>query len=127
MQPSLIKLRKIFALEAKREYDDGAVVGGIEKMLFGWAAEARAEDVNEPLILAVTSQLRNYEDLEPEYRAVAINNVWSRIETEVGIEDPEKPDLKAKTQSFQIKERPVSKRPASADGSKPAPTKKKRK
>lgn len=118
MQPSLSKLRKIFRLEAERQYDNGAIMGGMEKMLPGWEAEARAEDVNEPLILAVTGQLRNYEDLEPEYRAEALKNVWQRIEREVGAEPLETAKSKTKnkttpqrTQFIRLKERPVADRP----------------
>lgn len=111
MQPSLSKLRKIFVLEAKRQYDNRAVLGGLEKMIVGWAAEARAEDINEPLVQAVTSQLRNYDDLEPEYRAVALKNVWGRIEREVGTEDGS-PNLAdhVGTKYVRIKEAPVSQR-----------------
>jgi len=118
-------------LEAERQYDNGAIMGGMEKMLPGWEAEARAEDVNEPLILAVTGQLRNYEDLEPEYRAEALKNVWQRIEREVGAEPAENTRSKTKskaipqrTQFIRLKERPVADRPQLAApkraGAKPA-------
>ncbi len=117
MQPSLTKLRKFLRLEAERQYDNGAVMGGMEKMLRGWESEARAEDVNEPLIMAVTSQLRNYEDLEPEYRAEALKNVWQRIVREVGDEPIETNKRKTKTnissqrtQFIRLKERPVAQR-----------------
>ncbi|MEX2160336.1 MAG: ATP-dependent DNA helicase RecG [Anaerolineales bacterium] len=119
MQASLNKLNKIFQLEAQRQYDNRAVMGGIEKMLRGWEAEARADDVNEQLINAVTSQLRNYEDLEPEYRAIAINNVWQRIQREVGDPNRKAGSPKNKTQPertklIRIKERPVAQRPKEA-------------
>lgn len=115
MQPSLDKLRKIFNLEAERQFDNGAVMGGLEKMLPGWAAEAQAEDVNEPLIAAITSQLRNYDDLLPEYRAEALKNVWNRIERETGSEmSIGQPGKHAHTEYFQIKQRPVSERAAKA-------------
>ncbi|MEX1248549.1 MAG: ATP-dependent DNA helicase RecG [Anaerolineales bacterium] len=127
MQSSLNKLKKIFQLEAQRQYDNRAVMGGIEKMLHGWEAEARAEDVNEPLIKAVTSQLRNYDDLEPEYRALAIKNVWQRIQHEVGQEEPGQRDKslpkgklqREKTQLIRIKERPVAQRKPEPPAPKP--------
>ena len=115
MQPSLDKLRKIFNLEAQRQFDNGAVIGGLENMLLGWAAEARDEDVNEPLIVAITSQLRNYDDLLPEYRAEALKNVWNRVERETGSEMSIGQEGKhAHTEYFQIKQRPVSARATKA-------------
>ena len=115
MQPSLDKLRKIFNLEVERQFDNGAVMGGLEKMLPGWAAEAQAEDVNEPLITAITSQLRNYDDLLPEYRAEVLKNVWNRIERETGTEMSAGQQGKhAHTEYFQIKQRPVSERATKA-------------
>jgi ATP-dependent DNA helicase RecG len=144
MQPSLTKLRKFFRLEAERQYDNRAVMGGMQKMLRSWEAEARSEDVNEPLIMAVTGQLRNYEDLDPEIRAEALKNVWQRISREIG-EDPaptkrkaasatkapagRKPTAKKqpeRTQLVRIKERPVSQRPTKSD-SAPKPVKAKAK
>ena len=43
MKPSLLKLQKFFRLEAERNYDNRAVVGGLERMLDTWQAEAQAE------------------------------------------------------------------------------------
>ncbi|UYN90328.1 MAG: ATP-dependent DNA helicase RecG [Anaerolineales bacterium] len=109
MQPSLSKLRKIFSLEAQRQYDNRAVIGGLEQMLPGWASEARAEDVNEPLVNAIVAQLRNYDTLEPEYRSVAINNVSARIERETGTNIAQRSG-RVNTQSFQVRRAPVAKR-----------------
>ncbi len=118
-------------MEAERQYDNGAVMGGMEKMLRGWEAEARAEDVNEPLINAVVTQLRNYEELEPEYRAEALKNVWLRVKRETGeepIENGKKnrpSDRAERTQFISVKERPVSERdqPAPRKTPKTAPSK----
>ncbi|MCL4257341.1 MAG: ATP-dependent DNA helicase RecG [Anaerolineales bacterium] len=123
MQPSLSKLRKIFSLEAKRQYDNRAVIGGLEQMLPGWAAEARAEDVNEPLVHTIVAQLRNYDTLEPEYRAVAINNVWARIERETGT-NAAPGSGRANTQSFQVRRAPVAKRETPTPAKKAARGKK---
>ena len=68
MQPSISKLKKFFSLEAERDYDNGAVMGGLEKMLFGWEAEARADNLDEALITAIGARLRDYGKLSPDGR-----------------------------------------------------------
>jgi ATP-dependent DNA helicase RecG len=52
MKPSLLKLQKFFKLEAERGYDNRAVVGGLDRILSSWEAEARVENLPEDLIQA---------------------------------------------------------------------------
>ena len=60
MKPSLVKLQKFFKLEAERGYDNHAVLGGLERILDRWEAEARMEELPEDLIQAVLERLRDY-------------------------------------------------------------------
>ena len=72
MKPSIQKLQKFFKLEAERGYDDRAVVGGLERMLGPWEAEARADGLEEEVISAVVTRLRDYHRLSPTSRQEAL-------------------------------------------------------
>jgi ATP-dependent DNA helicase RecG len=104
MQPSLSKLRKFFRLEAERSYDNGAVVGGLERMLPGWEAEARAEAVDERLVSEIGSSLRRYAQLTPDERQSALLAIWRRIEGKPAPVAAEKPKATTKTQSHKEKQ-----------------------
>lgn len=93
MKPSLLKLQKFFKLEAERGYDDRAVVGGLERMLEPWEAEARLEGLPEDLIAAVLARLRDYHRLSPGSRQEVLQGLWRRIQSieEKAIDEPEMP------------------------------------
>ncbi len=84
MKPSLQKLQKIFKLEAQKGYDNHAVIGGLERMLAPWEAEARAEGVPEALIQLITARLRDYGRLSPASRQEVIQGILHRIQQERG-------------------------------------------
>ena len=79
MQSSLEKLRKFFRLEHENGYSNTAIIGGLAKMLDFWAAEARADGINEEVIQAVEQRLRSYDGLSPLSRADALKGLWKRI------------------------------------------------
>ena len=54
MKPSLHKLQKILKLEAERGYDNHAVLGGFERFMDHWEAEARLDGLAEDLIQVKT-------------------------------------------------------------------------
>ncbi len=107
MQPSISKLKKFFSLEAERDYDNGAVMGGLEKMLSGWEAEARADKLDEALITAISVRLRDYGKLSPEGREEALKGLWNRVRRELKLAGEEpgnaKPKLAAKPRSRAAK------------------------
>jgi ATP-dependent DNA helicase RecG len=80
MKPSLHKLQKFFKLESERGYDNRAVVGGLERVLQHWEAEARSESVPESLVQNVTTQLRNYSSLSPGERFESLQKIWQQLE-----------------------------------------------
>jgi ATP-dependent DNA helicase RecG len=84
MKPSLVKLQKFFKLEAERGYDNHAVLGGLERILDRWEAEARMEELPEDLIQAVVERLRDYDRLIEKSRAEALDGLWRRIQREMG-------------------------------------------
>jgi len=79
MQPSLEKLYKFFKLENERGFDNRAVVGGLNKILPAWEAEARADLVSDDVIQQVIRCLGDYPDLEPGNRAESLRELWRRI------------------------------------------------
>jgi ATP-dependent DNA helicase RecG len=84
MKPSLQKLQKFFRLEAERNYDNRAVVGGLERMLEPWQAEAQADELPNALVQAVVARLRDYAGLSPNSRAETLEGLWKRIQREAG-------------------------------------------
>ena len=82
MKPSLLKLHKFLKLEIERNYDNRAVVGGLEKMLEPWQAEAQADNLPAELVQAVLSRLRDYANLSPRSRAETLEGLWRRIQRE---------------------------------------------
>ncbi len=86
IQPSVEKLHKFFSLEARRGYDNGAVLGGLGRMLENWEAEARADGLPEDLIRAVGARLRDYGRLSPASRAEVLHGLWARIRRTLGLE-----------------------------------------
>jgi ATP-dependent DNA helicase RecG len=84
MKPSLQKLIKILNLEAERGYDNRAVVGGLERILESWEADARNDSLHEDLIQAVGTRLRDYAQLSESSRAEALNGLRRRLERESG-------------------------------------------
>jgi ATP-dependent DNA helicase RecG len=82
MKPSLQKLHKFLKLEAERGYDNRAVVGGLDRMLPNWEAEARLEGLPEEFIQVVGARLRDYPRLSPSSRAETLEGLWRRIQRE---------------------------------------------
>ena len=80
MKPSLEKLQKIFILEAERGYDNHAVLGGLERLLEHWEAEARIDELPEDLIQAVIVRVRDYGHLKQNSRAEALDGLSRRIQ-----------------------------------------------
>ncbi len=82
MKTSIKKLRKFFRLEAEREYDNKAVMGGLANILSSWELEAREDQLPEQIIQAVISRLRDYHRLSEESREVALKGIWKRVNKE---------------------------------------------
>ena len=90
MKPSIQKLRKFFRLEAERDYDNKAVMGGLSNILSAWEMEAREDQLSEQIIQAVISRLRDYHRLSEDSREVALKGIWQRVTREIGVEDETK-------------------------------------
>lgn len=87
MKSSIGKLHKYFRLEAERNYDNRAVLGGLESMLQSWEVEARADELDEALTRAIVARLRDYGRLSPESREEALKGLWQRIQRQVPVDE----------------------------------------
>ena len=82
MKPSLSKLIKFFKLEAERGYDNRAVMGGLERILESWEAEARSDGVTEELIQSIHARLRDYTSLNEIARGETLAELWQQLQQE---------------------------------------------
>jgi len=85
IKPSIEKLKKFFKLEADREFDNKAVMGGLQKMLDTWVPDARADGIGEDLINAVSSRLRDYPRLSVKSRRDILSGIWKRVMQEMDL------------------------------------------
>jgi len=83
MNPAITKLVKFLRLEAERGYDNRAVLGGLEKMLEPWQAEAQTAGLPPALVEAVLSRLRDYGRLSQKSRQEVLNGLLRRLQQEV--------------------------------------------
>ena len=83
MNSAINKLLNYSRLEARRGFDNRAVVGGLQKMLDPWEAEARETQLSETIILLVTARLRDYPRLSEGSREEILRGLWNRIEQEI--------------------------------------------
>jgi ATP-dependent DNA helicase RecG len=75
MQLSSTKLYKIFKLEAEFQYNNKAVVGGLQQLIQTWAGEARADGLAEEKITQVIQILQRYPRLNALQRWQALKEV----------------------------------------------------
>jgi ATP-dependent DNA helicase RecG len=87
MKPSLDRVLKIFKLEGEQNYENRAVIGGLERMLERWSADARADSVPEDLIQVVLGRMRDYGRLSPTGRADVLDGLARRIQREAGVSE----------------------------------------
>lgn len=91
MKQSIQFLYKIFKLEGERGYDNRAVVGGLDRVLATWEADARLEELQEEVIQAVIARLRDYSRLSGSSRAEALEGLWRRLQQDAGADPLEFP------------------------------------
>jgi ATP-dependent DNA helicase RecG len=84
MQPSIEKLQKFFKLEADMGYSNRAVIGGFERIAPSWESEARADQIPEELVQAISDRLRSYGSLSPTSRQESLQGLWRRIQRTIG-------------------------------------------
>jgi ATP-dependent DNA helicase RecG len=94
MKPSIHKLQKYISLEAERGYDNRAVMGGLDRILERWQAEARLDGLPEELIEAVAARIRDYPRLAETSRAEVLDGLMRRLQRDLDLPEevlPQKP------------------------------------
>jgi ATP-dependent DNA helicase RecG len=108
MRPSLQKLKKYIQLEAQQNYANRAVIGGFERMVEPWFAEAQADALPEELIQSVITRFRDYSSCSLKSRYEALSGLWKRLQSETDealpplplpMDAPPKPTEEAKPHS----------------------------
>jgi ATP-dependent DNA helicase RecG len=120
MNPALEKLVKYLRLEESRGYDDGAVLGGLAKMLEPWRGEARQAGVSEAVLQVVVSRLQDYGRLTPASRSETLAGLWKRLEEAYPELRPAAP-VPATVAPAEPEIRPAVALPASAPPEPPQP------
>lgn len=92
MKSSINKIKKYFELEEERGYDNKAIMGGIDRILENWEAEALAENLSEEIIQMINQRLRDYHHLSESSRAETLDGIWNRLQKEF----PDLPSLDKK-------------------------------
>ncbi len=82
MIPSLQKLKKFILLEAQHNYDNRSVIGGFERMVEPWLAEAQADALSADLISVVRNRIHDYAVLSPKSRYETLMGLWNRLQHE---------------------------------------------
>ncbi|MDE2901023.1 MAG: hypothetical protein OXN15_08395, partial [Chloroflexota bacterium] len=82
--------RRVLELEARRGYDDRAVVGGLGRFLDRWRAELTEEEADS-LPTSLTSALaqRRYRDLSPELRERWVHEALTALGDHLGAAEGE--------------------------------------
>jgi ATP-dependent DNA helicase RecG len=107
MRPSLQKLKKFIQLEAQHNFDNRSVIGGFERMVEPWLAEAQADALSPDLISAVHDRLRDYAGLSPKSRYDTLMGLWHRLQRETEETFPPLP-LPVETTQKPAETEPVS-------------------
>jgi ATP-dependent DNA helicase RecG len=103
MSSSLEKLHKVVLLEVKRNFDNKAVVGGLQKILTVWTEEAQHEKVDPQIINDLKIKIEGYHQVGIDNRSQVIKDIIDVIETATR----KSPEL----QSLQSAEQPAEKLP----------------
>lgn len=74
-QSVIEKLQKILKLEIEYGFENKAVVGGLEKFMPSWAAQAQGAGLDSQLIDNVFARLNDYRLFDQENRAQTINKI----------------------------------------------------
>jgi ATP-dependent DNA helicase RecG len=79
MQPAIGKLVRFLNLEITKNFENRAVIGGLERIIPTWESEARAEKLGEDVIARVSSVLQDYPTLDHEGRVTAIKGLIATL------------------------------------------------
>ncbi|GAB4475025.1 MAG: ATP-dependent DNA helicase RecG [Anaerolineales bacterium] len=79
MKPSIQKLFNIFRIEAENQYFNRAVIGGVDRIIDRWIAEARQDQIDEAVIHEVEQNLLLYPQLNVTERERLLKQLWEKL------------------------------------------------
>ncbi len=83
MKPSIQKLYNIFRIEVENQFFNRAVIGGLDRILERWTAEARQDQLSEELIETIQQKLQEYPHLSQPERAQTLNQIWKNLQSTI--------------------------------------------
>ena len=114
------KLRKFLALEQKRNYDNRAVTGGLEKFLPIWQKESATAGVSPEINASVTAFLTSYVEKDTEARQNAVAEILAMLPAEAKPARENYRQRRQETQNPEMKDQDIPERPARRE--RPVPT-----
>lgn len=104
-------LRRILEQEAHRGYDDGAVIGGLERLLANWQAESGANAAGgSEKIGAIGKALQGYHALDPAERESRVKNALHVLQGNA-TRSSARPSGATRRQANTSQTKPASKKP----------------
>ncbi len=76
---ALTTLYKILTLEQERGWDNRAVLGGLDRLLKWWPAQARQQGWPEALVQRMEAFFRTYPHLSPQARREQTLDIWYQV------------------------------------------------
>ncbi len=89
MVSSIEKLRKFLNLEIKRNFDNKAIVGGLDKILPSWVPEALAETDDTEKVSEIKMRIELYHAQSQGERSTAITQILDLLNLFDNIQEPE--------------------------------------
>ena len=75
MPYAIEKLKKFLQLEIDRNYDNRAIVGGLDKIIPMWEKDSQLEKISPDQIEKVKTELNNYQNLDLAHRCESIDRI----------------------------------------------------
>lgn len=88
MPSPLEKLKKILFLESDRGFDNRSVVGGLDKILQSWAAEASTSGLPESFVQTIQTSIERYPSQTVEERKAIIKSLLDLIDSTPDVDEP---------------------------------------
>ncbi len=75
MEPAIEKLIRFLNLEISKNYENRAVIGGLDKIIPIWESEARSANLNAAMVSRVSETIRAYPSSDSQERAQLIGQL----------------------------------------------------
>lgn len=123
-QSPIVQLQKILETEANRGFDNGGIVGGLDKYAVHWQKAAEKAAVDADVVTDVVGWLRAYPALTVEGRAAEMDAIRQKLTSAVAEKQPSSAEPKAAAPVVKKQKAPTKpKAPTAAPAAKPVSSK----